>query len=205
MSRNISGCSRLLELLVTPLLCLLTVAVVYVGVESESIGQVKNSGNELAKFQKELKRRVSKEQMARIALIKQRKQKRKNSDQEAYDKRRKKLLKKASDIDGENLEWLKGEIIRYGIPEYPILGVRSADHFFLLVLHADRDPKFQLSCLDVFESETAKWPKSYAETLEFRLTIINPAVLKGREEIPETETPETEAPKTEKPKTLTPK
>ena len=73
------------------------------------------------------------------------------------------------------------------------------------MLHADRDPKFQLSCLDVFESETAKWPKSYAETLEFRLTIINPAVLKGREEIPETETPETEAPKTEKPKTLTPK
>ena len=69
MSRNISGCSRLLELLVTPLLCLLTVAVVYVSVESESLAQVKNSGNDLKKFQKELKRRVSKEQMARIAPV----------------------------------------------------------------------------------------------------------------------------------------
>ena len=59
--------SSLLKLLVTRALCLLTVAVVYAGVESESLGQVKNSGNELAKFQKELKRRVSKEQMARIA------------------------------------------------------------------------------------------------------------------------------------------
>ena len=192
MPRNIPRrSSSLLKLLVTRALCLLTVAVVYVGVESESIGQVKNSGNELAKFQKELKRRVSKEQMARIALIKQRKQKRKNSDQEAYDKRRKKLLKKASDIDGDNLDWLKGKIIRYGIPEYSVLGARSADHFFLLVLHADRDPKFQLSCLDVFKSETSKWPKSFADTLEYRLKIVSPDVLKKLEETPVTETPVT--------------
>ena len=60
MSRNISRYSRLLELLVTSLLCLLTVAVVYVGVESESLGQVNNSGSDLQKFQKELKKRVSK-------------------------------------------------------------------------------------------------------------------------------------------------
>jgi len=167
MPRNIPRrSSSLLKLLVTRALCLLTVAVVYVGVESESIGQVKNSGNELAKFQKELKRRVSKEQMARIALIKQRKQKRKNSDQEAYDKRRKKLLKKASDIDGDN-------------------------YFFLLVLHADRDPKFQLSCLDVFKSETSKWPESFADTLEYRLKIVSPDVLKKLEETPVTKTPVT--------------
>ena len=191
MPRNIPRHSRLLELLVTPLLCLLAVAVVYVGLESEGLGQVKNSGNELAKFQKELKRRVSKEQMARIALIKQRKQKRKNSDQEAYDKRRKKLLKKASDIDGDNLDWLKGEIIRYGIPEYPVLGVRSADHFFLLVLHADRDPKFQLSCLNVFKSENSKWPKSFADTLEYRLKLVSPDVFKKQQDdTPKTEQPE---------------
>lgn len=197
MSRNISRYSRLLELLVTSLLCLLTVAVVYVGVESESLGQVNNSGSDLQKFQKELKKRVSKEQSARIALIKQDKQKRKNSDPEAFNKRKKKLLKKASDIDGDNLEWLKGKITRYGIPEYPVLGARSADHFFLLVLHADRDPKFQLNCLNVFKSETLHWPKSYADTLEYRLTIVSPDVFKKQEdETPETETPETETPKT---------
>ena len=91
------------------------------------------------------------------------------------------------------MEWLKGEIIRYGIPEYPVLGVRSADHFFLLVLHADRDPKFQLSCLDVFKSETSRWPKSYADTLEYRLKIVSPDVFKKQED----DTPETETPKTE--------
>ena len=201
MYRKILRCSSLLELLATPFLCLLTIAIVYVGVEGKGLGQVKNSGNDLAKFQKELKRRVSKEQIARKALIRQYEQKRKNSDQKAFDRRRKKLLKKASDIDGQNLEWLKGEIIRYGIPEFPVLGARSADHFFLLVLHADRDPKFQLSCLDVLKSETSQWPNSYGDTLEYRLTIVNPDVLKGREETPETEIPVPEPP----PKTETPK
>ena len=192
MPRNIPRrSSSLLKLLVTRALCLLTVAVVYVGVESESIGQVKNSGNELAKFQKELKRRVSKEQMARIALNKQYKQTHKNSDPEAFNKRRYKLLKKASDIDGDNLEWLKGKIIRYGIPEYPVLGVRSADHFFLLVLHADRDPKFQLSCLNVFKSENSKWPNSFADTLEYRLKLVSPDVFKKQQDdTPKTEQPE---------------
>ena len=104
----------------------------------------------------------------------------------------------------DSLEWLKGKITRYGIPEYPVLGARSADHFFLLVLHADRDPKFQLNCLNVFKSETLHWPKSYADTLEYRLTIVSPDVFKKQEDdTPETETPETETPKTETPKTET--
>ena len=196
MFQNIPRCNHLLNLLVTPLFCLLTVAVVYVGAESEGLGQVKNAANDLAKFQKELKKRVSKDQTVRIALINQHKRKRKNSDQEAYNKRRKKLLKKASDTDGQNLEWLKGEIIRHGgIPKYPVLGVRSAEHFFLLVLHADRDPKFQLSFLDVFKTDTSQWPKSYAQSLERRLKLVSPKVLKERAKEQADDTPRIEKPK----------
>jgi len=186
MFRSIPRRSSLLESLVTRSLRLLAVAVVCVSFESEGLGQAKNPANDLVKFQKELKKRVGKDQRVRIALNDQAKRRRKNTDPEAYNKRRMKLLKKASDTDGENLEWLKGEILRYGIPKYPVLGVNSADHFFLLVLHADRDPKFQLSCLEVFESEASQWPKSFAQSLERRLKLVNPDVLKEQRDTPTT-------------------
>jgi len=54
------------------------------------------------------------------------------------------------------------------------------------VLHADRDPKFQLSCLEVFKSEDAQWPKSYAQSLERRLKLVNPDVLKEQRDTPTT-------------------
>lgn len=183
--------SSLFELLVTPLLYLFAVAVVCVGVESEGRGQARDSSNELAQFQQQLERRVSKDQAARRVLNRHYLREPKKGDREAFDRKTKKLLKKASETDAQNLQWLKNEIDRNGIPKYPVLGVRSAEHFFLLVLHADRAPEFQLSCLEGLKSEITQWPESFPQLLEQRLNLVNPDVFTERQDDP----PKTEQPK----------
>ena len=72
----------------------------------------------------------------------------------------------------------------------PVLGNRSAEHFFLLLLHADRDPTFQLNCLKALNSKTAQWPESFPQLLEKRLQLVNPAVFAEKKEPTRSATPE---------------
>ena len=109
----------LLEIVTTPLLCFLALLAVSAGLQRESLGQqVSDPAKELAKFQYQLKRRVAKDQSARIALNKHYARAPKTGDRSAFDARTKKLQKKASGIDEENLTWLKNEVKRVGVPEY---------------------------------------------------------------------------------------
>ena len=71
-----------------------------------------------------------------------------------------------------------------------MLGNRSAEHFFLLLLHADRDPTFQLNCLKALNSKTAQWPESFPQLLEKRLQLVNPAVFAEKKEPTRSATPE---------------
>ena len=76
----------------------------------------------------------------------------------------------------------------------PVLGNRSAEHFFLLLLHADRDPTFQLNCLKALNSKTAQWPESFPQLLEKRLQLVNPAVFAEKKEPTRSATPESTQP-----------
>jgi hypothetical protein len=125
----------------------------------------------LAKFQKELSRRVKRDQGVRIALIKHRKRLRKKKTPQkpmSEDKELKRLEKRASDVDDENLAWLKKLIENHGFPKSSEIGEKSADEFYLLVVHADRDREFQKECLEHMKEMPTQWPKGYISALERR-------------------------------------
>ena len=116
----------------------------------------------------QLQRRISKDQKTRIAIIRYR-QRNKILDPEKI----KKLYKKASDVDGDNLIWLKNHIEQYGWPAVSAIGRRESDAFFTLVLHADRDSEFQLKCLDLMSKmPDGEWSKENHMTLEYRVKAL---------------------------------
>lgn len=69
-----------------------------------------------------------------------------------------KIIKKGIDkkrevykCDFENLKEIKKIINKYGWPTFNLIGKRSSNLFWLLVQHADLDPKFQQRCLRLLE------------------------------------------------------
>lgn len=126
------------------------------------------------KFKQQLQKRVSRDQSARKALIKFRSRTRKSksgkSDKEKYAK----LVTTASETDKDNLVWVKNQLDKHGFPPISVIGQKSADQFFLLILHADRDRDFQQKCVNELKAMPAEWPESYAKVLEKRLEFTNP-------------------------------
>lgn len=119
-------------------------------------------------FKLQLKRRINKDQKTRKAIISYR-QRSKTIDPE----RIKKLYKKASDVDGDNLKWLQSHIDEYGWPAISAIGRQSANEFFILVLHADRDSEFQRKCLDLMSKmPDGEWSKGSYKQLEFRISML---------------------------------
>jgi hypothetical protein len=53
------------------------------------------------------------------------------------------------DADATNLQWLKELVGKQGWPSISAVGRDGADAAWLLVQHADADPKFQRKCLDL--------------------------------------------------------
>lgn len=124
------------------------------------------------KFQRELKQRVNRDQLARIALNKSLARSKNNSngiDQERHNR----LVKKASETDGENLVWLKKIRSLHGLPRAEQLNGKTAEHFFLLVLHADRDPDFQRKFLDHLGTKSNGWPSRFEDLLKKRLLMVH--------------------------------
>ena len=135
----------------------------------ECFGQMSRS--DATSFQRQLRRRVSKEQAARYALIEF--LQRTSRNQKGFDtKRYDKLTKKASDIDGDNLDWLKKVEAKQGFPSAQQLDQKSeGEQLFLLLLHADRDPEFRRKILGHMRSEESAWPEKYINLLQTRLKL----------------------------------
>ena len=60
-----------------------------------------------------------------------------------------KLMLAVNKADGENTKWLKDIIKAHGWLTYSMVGKDGAQAAWLLVQHADADPKFQRECLDL--------------------------------------------------------
>lgn len=131
-------------------------------------------------FQGELRKRYVRDQSIRIAIIRFTSGTKNKKSSEEERKRYLELLKKGSDTDQSNLEWLKKVIVTHGFPSYSVLGARSAQEFFVLMVHMDRDRKFQKRCLAFMQKEDAGWPKKYLRMMEIRLKQPKPPTIKIR-------------------------
>ena len=58
---------------------------------------------------------------------------------------------KLADIDRYNTNQMKQIVKTYGWPTFTLIGRQAAGDAWLLVQHADLDPKFQRLCLDLME------------------------------------------------------
>ena len=157
----------------------------------------------LAKFQKDLAKRTLRDQGVRIALIKfyKRSSKRKNSNIDA--KQLKRLEKRASDVDDENLAWLEKHVETHGFPSRSEIGEKSADEFYLLVIHADRDREFQKSCVKLMREMPTQWPEGYTSALERRSSFPSSRITYARKaDSKKTESKKTVGPS--EPKTIAP-
>ena len=131
-----------------------------------------NKNDQAARFQKELRKRVSRDQSVRIALNKFLARAKKDDSAEFDQKKYDKLAKKASDTDNENLAWLKKIHADHGFPKGEQVDEKTAERFFLLVLHADRAPEFQRKFLKHVKVEANGWPSRYGDLLEKRLRLV---------------------------------
>ena len=60
-----------------------------------------------------------------------------------------KLIDRVIRVGEENMKWLKGVVEKHGWPTNTLAGKDGANAAWLLVQHADADPKFQRQCLDL--------------------------------------------------------
>jgi len=137
-------------------------------VDVEKVVETQNLADDekaLKRFQFQLRKRIGKDQKTRIAILRYRKRS-KVIDPEKI----KELYKKASDVDGDNLKWAQSHIQQFGWPTISTIGSRPADEFFTIVLHADRDSKFQQKCLDLMSKlPDDEWSSKNHKTLEYRI------------------------------------
>lgn len=76
-----------------------------------------------------------------------------------------KISARMAKADADNTAWLKGVVEEHGWPTYSLVGKEAAGAAWLLVQHADADPKFQRKCLDLMaklpEGEVSKSNVAY--------------------------------------------
>jgi len=75
--------------------------------------------------------------------------------------------------DAENLPWLKQVISEHGWPGRSLVGEDGAAAAWLLAQHADSDPAFQRSCLNLLTTaaEAGDAPRSYVAYLTDRVLL----------------------------------
>lgn len=62
------------------------------------------------------------------------------------------VLSRMSTVDRDNTRWLRGVVEEHGWPTRSMVGDDGAGAAWLLVQHADHDPAFQRSCLDLMHA-----------------------------------------------------
>lgn len=66
-------------------------------------------------------------------------------------------------VDADNLAWLKNVVAQVGWPGRSVAGEDGSHAAWLLAQHADRDPAFQRSCLDLIAEAAARAEASPVE------------------------------------------
>ena len=143
-------------------------------------------------FQRQVKKRFNKDQAARIAMEKiSNKQKPLNSKDHARHQR---LAQRAIDIDASNTKWLKSHISKFELPTPSMIGADTSERMFILLIHADRDRKFQKQCVKLMEASPTDWPARYPERLKTRLSFTKPLKLKQTDELKQPKPRQKESP-----------
>lgn len=103
-------------------------------------------------LREELLKRTKNDQQARIAMINFMKANN-NLDMNKLSQEKQveymKLVEAVGKADQENTSWLKAIIEKQGWLTFSMVGKDGAQSAWLLVQHADADPKFQRHCLDL--------------------------------------------------------
>lgn len=128
----------------------------------------------LTGFQKQVQRRLARDQAVRYALIEVAGNKNGKFDRKKYNR----VAKRASDVDDQNVAWLRKQVSKVGMPDPAVLGRECTHGFFLLILHADRDREFQRKCIGLMKKEPDQWSESYVSWLEMRASGPPPMKIK---------------------------
>ena len=139
-------------------------------------------------FQRQVKKRFNKDQAARIAMEKVLNKQRPLSDKDHA--RHQRLAQRAIDIDAANTKWLKGHVSKFGLPSPSLIGADTSERMFILLIHADRDRKFQKQCVKLMEASPTDWSVRYPERLKTRLSFSAPLKLKQTDELEQPKTPQ---------------
>jgi hypothetical protein len=137
------------------------------------------------KLREELMARVKTDQAARMAMIEFMKKHdsggrivldKLTPEQKAENERVSSTLDK---VDRENTKWLAEIVEKHGWPTISLVGQDGSNDAWLLVQHADKDPKFQRKCLDLM----TKAPKE--EVSQKNLAYLTDRVLlaEGKKQI----------------------
>ena len=140
-------------------------------IPSQCLGVQQQPSKELSAFKKEIKRRVARDQAARTAYLKHTLNLGKKGKNFKDDKRLARLVKRANEVDANNIAWIKNQIKRFGFPRVSEIGSETADGFFLLLIHADRDREFQKRCVEQMKEMPDEWAQSYVDKLVLRRNL----------------------------------
>lgn len=72
-------------------------------------------------------------------------------------------LELLNSVDADNLAWLKDVVAEIGWPGRSVAGKDGAHAAWLLAQHADRDPAFQRTCLDLMTEAAGRGEASYTD------------------------------------------
>ena len=90
-----------------------------------------------------------------------------------------KLTAEMTSADKENTNWLKNVIEKHGWPTNTMVGKDGATATWLLVQHADADPKFQRQCLDLM----SKLPKKEVSQADFAYLTDRVLLAEGKKQV----------------------
>ncbi|SEM26196.1 hypothetical protein SAMN05428989_3547 [Pseudoxanthomonas sp. GM95] len=93
------------------------------------------------------------------------------------DRSNKALLEEITEIDADNLAWLKQVVDRQGWPTITQVGPDGAGSFWLLAQHADSDPAFQERVLSLMTPLVTQ-----REALGYQLAYLTDRVRRARDE-----------------------
>lgn len=90
-----------------------------------------------------------------------------------------KLSDDTAKVDADNTKWLSGVVDKDGWPTSSQVGKQAAHTAWLLVQHADADPKFQRKCLDLM----AKLPKGEADAKDVAYLTDRVLLAEGKKQV----------------------
>ena len=161
---------------VTHLFALLFVAATAAAVADEPKAEVKNPD-----LRDELQKRGKTDQEARGRLIEWMKANGGDTTNLPAEKKAEfaKLSDEMAKVDANNTKWLGGVVDKDGWPMVSQVGKEAAGTAWLLVQHADADPKFQRKCLDLM----TKLPKGEADAKNVAYLTDRVLLAEGKKQV----------------------